>query len=194
MDTAREEFLDFAELAASAPQEDALAALDVLYDKLMEDAVSYYLYNEWADAAFYSVLSPCRNAALYDKIVERMESDGVLSASECEPFQKRRNWIQYNLVNTRATVPGVMIKERTLVLVVDTGCPSCREALTKLYEKPEFADTRKVAVCCGFGPVPTAPGWEFVNDTSDVFDISITPVFFVVNPDGMVESSYTLVL
>lgn len=193
MDAAQEQFADFAELAASAPEEDALAALDVLFDKLSEDPVSYYVHSEWMDGAFYSILSPARNAALYGKAVERMMADGILDLEANNPFLQKLEWIQYNQEGSEALVPGCSrFGTRTLVLVLDLGCPSCREALEKLAGSPAWSGTRKLAVCLGYGPQPAVPGWEYLfpENGSPVFDLNMTPVYFVVTADGKVESGY----
>ncbi|MCR5407612.1 MAG: DUF5106 domain-containing protein [Bacteroidales bacterium] len=184
----------FAEKAVRAPEVDALAAIDILFNRLKDDEVAYYVYSEWIDGAFYNILSPCRNATLYSKAVDRMAADGIISSSSLESFQRKREWIQFNQKGLKATVPGCVIHERTLVLVLDTGCPTCREALTKLSAQPEWADVRRIAVCFGYGQEPTVPGWEYISDpqASAVFDPKITPVFFVVAADGSVETSYTL--
>ena len=82
MRAAEDQFADFAELAVQAPESEALAAMDLLFDKLQQDTVAYYIYSEWADAAFYSPLSPCRSAVLYSKAVDRMVTDGILQDYE----------------------------------------------------------------------------------------------------------------
>lgn len=194
---AEEQFADFAELTIPAPEEDALAALDVLFDKLKQDTVAYYLYSEWMDGAFYNLLSPCRNATLYGKAVDRMAADGILTPNDCEPYLQRREWIQYNLEGTQAVVPGwVPTSTRTLVLVLDMSCPSCREALEKLSADPQWNGVKKTAVCLGYGPEPAVPGWDYLfpENGSAVFDIHMTPVYFVTAPDGTVERGYTLAL
>ncbi len=191
---AEDQFAEFAERAVAAPEEDACAALDALFDRLREDEVAYYIYSEWMDAAFYSLLSPCRHAALYSKAVDRIVSDGVLPMDDCEPYLRKREWIQYNRVGEKATVPGVSSFDgETLVLVLDLSCPSCREALTKLAEAPEWAGLRHIAIGCGHGPAPDVSGWEYVfpEHTETVFDIQLTPIYFVVAPDGTVELPYT---
>lgn len=194
---AEEQFADFAELTVPAPEQDALAALDVLFDKLKQDTVAYYLYSEWMDGAFYNLLSPCRNATLYGKAVDRMAADGILTPNDCEPYLQRREWIQYNLEGTQAVVPGwVPTGTRTLVLVLDMSCPSCREALEKLSSDPQWNGVKKTAVCLGYGPEPAVPGWDYLfpENGSAVFDIHMTPVYFVTAPDGTVERGYTLAL
>ena len=195
----QDRFAVFAKQAVSAPVNDALVAMDTLLTRLQQDEVSYYVYSEWIDGAFYSLLSPCRNAELYSKAVDRMALDGILSTSSLEPYLKKREWIQYNQEGLRATVPGVSFSDshsKTLILVLDMSCPSCREALTKMAFLPEWDGTRHIAVCCNYGPVPDIPGWEFIsnNATSTVFDPAMTPVYFVVNADGIVEKPYTLAL
>lgn len=189
-------FADYAEQAVAAPEADALASLDVLFDKLKKDEVAYYLYSRWMDGAFYSLLSPCRNPALYAKAVERMVSDGIFAEDECVPFVRKSNWIRFNREGAPATLPGVALDgRRTLVLILDPGCPSCREALTALAAETEWVDVRRIAICCGLEPAPTVPGWDyyFPENAAEVFDPQLTPIWFSISADGTVETSYTLV-
>lgn len=191
---AEDQFADFAELAVSAREEEALAALDVLFDKLKQDTVGYYLYSEWMDGAFYNLLSPCRNVTLYGKAVDRIVADGILQPYECEPFLQRREWIQYNQEGAKAFVPGLSrFDARTLVLVLDLGCPSCREALETVAADPQWSGLDKLAVGLGYGPKPEVPGWEYLfpENGAAVFDIHMTPIYFVAAADGTVESGYT---
>ena len=194
---AEDQFARFAEQAVSAPEPDALEALDVLFDRLRQDTVAYYLYSEWVDGAFYSPLSPCRNAALYAKAVDRMVTDAVLQDYECRPYLQKREWILFNQPGEPAIVPGLVpFGSRTLVLVLDLGCPSCREALEALLSDPRWTDVYKVAVGLGHGPRPAVDGWDYLfpENGSAVFDIRMTPVYFVVAADGTVESGYTLAI
>lgn len=194
VDSARERFVTFAELAATAQSDEACDAIDILFDKLVKDPVAYYLYSDWIEAAFYNLLSPCRNAALYSKAVERIVKDGILPESDFAPFVQKLNWIQYNQAGHQATVPGVSLNgQRTLVLVLDQTCSSCRQALKALES---YEADRKIALCCTYGPVPEEPGWEVIapENAQAVFDPQLTPVFFVVSADGTVETSYTLAM
>jgi hypothetical protein len=187
-------FARFAELAVAAPQDQALAAMDILFDKLKQDTVAYYVYSEWVDGAFYNLLSPCRSVPLYNKAVERMVSDSVLQLEECEPFLQRREWMQFNQPGAPATVPGRnTFPSRTLVLVLDLSCPSCRQALERLSADPQWAEARHLAVCCGSGPLPTVSGWEYLSpeNATAVFDPHLSPIYFVVAAGGVVERGYT---
>ena len=187
-------FADFAELAVKAPAQESIEEMDALFDRLKDDEVAYYIYSEWMDAAFYNPYSPCRNAALYSKAVERMVADGVLGIDEYEPYLRNRDWINLNLKGDKALVPGVSLDgKRTLILVLDLGCPSCRKALDKFASASKWKNVRKIAIGMGYGPEPDTAGWEFFRpqDATAVFDISITPVFFVVSPTGEVEIPYT---
>ena len=193
IDAAQDQFARYAEQAVAAEKTDALASMDVLFDRLKEDEVGYYVYTDWMDGAFYSPLSPCRDAALYGKAVDRIVTDGILSEREYARFLQNLKWINYNKEGDTATVPGVELDgRRTLVLLLDLGCPSCREALTVLAEKPEWSDVRRVAVVCAPGPDPDVPGWDyyFPEDATDVFDPGLTPMYFVISADGVVESTY----
>ena len=193
IDAAQDQFARYAEQAVAAEKTDALASMDVLFDRLKEDEVGYYVYTDWMDGAFYSPLSPCRDAALYGKAVDRIVTDGILSEREYARFLQNLKWINYNKEGDTATVPGVELDgRRTLVRLLDLGCPSCREALTVLAEKPEWSDVRRVAVVCAPGPDPDVPGWDyyFPEDATDVFDPGLTPMYFVISADGVVESTY----
>ena len=197
IDVSEERFADFALLASEAPEEEALEALDRLFDRLKaEDEVAYYIYSGWIDGTFYNLLSPCHNATLYAKAVDRITTDGVLTEDECTPFIRKRDWAQYNRAGEKATVPGFTVSERTLILVLDQSCPSCHEALTSLAARSEWSGIPHVAVCCGYGPVPGVDGWEYVtsDDAQTVFDPRMTPIFFVVSADGTVETPYQLAL
>ena len=190
---AEDQFADFAERTVSAPEQDALAALDVLFDKLKQDTAAYYLYSDWMNA-FYTLLSPCRNVSLYGKAVDRIVADGILDTFECEPFLQRREWMQYNLEGTKAFVPGFSRFDiRTLVLVLDLGCPTCRKALETVAADPQWDGVKKLAIGLGYGPEPAVPGWEYLfpENAGTVFDIQMTPVYFVVSANGIVESGYT---
>lgn len=196
INAAQDQFALFAELAVAAPESEALSAIDALFDKLKEDAVAYYIYTDWLDGAFYNIFSPCRSAALYSAAVNRIVADGILAPNECDPFLQRKEWINYNLEGERAIVPGTVINQQSLVLVLDQGCPSCREALTSLAQNQEWANYRHIAVCCGYGPAPAVTGWEYVeaDNASAVFDPRMTPVYFVVSADGTVETTYHLAI
>ena len=82
---------------------------------------------------------------------------------------------------------------RTLVLVLDLGCPTCREALETVATDPQWDGLQKLAVGLGYGPKPEVPGWEYLfpENGTTVFDLHMTPIYFVVNADGTVESGYT---
>ena len=54
LSVSEDRFASFAEQAVSAPEEEALVAMDDLFDKLKEDPVAYYIYTEWIDGSFYS--------------------------------------------------------------------------------------------------------------------------------------------
>lgn len=189
-------FAEFAELAVKAPQEEAAAALDKLFDRLKENEVAYFVYSDWMSAAFYNPYSPCRNYFLFNRAVDRIFSDGIISEGDCPYLLQQREWMSYNLEGAKAVVPGVEPGgERTLVLVLNLSCPSCRESIEKMDKDRQWQDVRKVAVCLGFGPVPENSDWETVvrpEHAPDIFDIDMSPFYFVVGKDGTVETTYTV--
>lgn len=188
-----EQFADFAELAAAAPEDEALTALDALFDRLKaEDEVAYYIYAGWIEGAFYTPLSPCRSIPLFTRAADRIEKDGVLTPDECAPFVRKRAWMQLNQVGMPAVPAEAAASERlTLALVLDLSCPSCREALTRL--SGEYEGYRHLAFCCGRGSVPDIPGWEYISlpHYRDWFDLEMTPFYYLVDPAGVVTQSYT---
>lgn len=197
IDVSEDRFAQFAELAAASPEEDAIAALDLLFERLKGDGVAYYIYADWMEAAFYNPLSPCRNVTLFTHAVNRIAADGILNDDECRSFIQKRDWMQINLKGHMALVPDIVLEgTRTLVLVLDASCPSCREALTSLGEDVKWEGFRKVAVLCGYGPEPDIPGWEYIRPRAAeaVFDIHFTPVYFTVDTDGIVTETYKLAI
>ena len=194
---AEDRFAIFAELAVAAPEEEAVAGLDSLFNRLKaEDEVAYYVYSEWMESAFYNPFSPCRNAVLFSHAVDRIASDGVFSPDECEPLLQKKEWISLNREGEKAVIPQADPEGRsTLVLVLDLSCPSCREALDILGEDPSWEGFRHLAICGG-GSVPDVPQWEFScpENFSAIFDIRMTPVFYVIGPDGVVTQGYTPVI
>ena len=191
---AEDQFAQYAELAVAAPEKDALASLECLFKQLKKDEVAYYIYADWMAGAFYNLLSPCRSPLLFTRAVEHMVKDGIMTEGSYQSFLRQRDWIQYNLPGAPATVPGYpAFTEPTLVLVLDLSCPSCRKALEQLSADTRWAGVRRVAVCCGDGPHPAVPGWDYLfpEDANTVFDPHLTPIYFVVAADGTVESGYT---
>lgn len=195
LDITEERFADFAELAAAAPKEEAIAALGALLDSLKaKDEVAYYIYAGWVEGAFYHPLSPCRNYDLYSYAVDRIATDGVMSSDEFAPLLRRKHWMSLNLPGEKAVIPEADPEGRnTLVLVVDLSCPTCRESLESLAALPEWGETRHVAYCCGYGNIPDVPGWEYVRlqNPDEWFDIQMTPFYYVTDPAGVVVTPYT---
>lgn len=194
IDAAHDQFVDYAALASAADTSAALVSMDRLFDKLKEDEVAYYIYTEWVEGIFYHPFSPYRSEALYARAVERMGTDGIFSEDECVPYRQRLGWMRLNRLGGPATVPDVALDgRRTLVLVFDLGCPSCREALQTLAAEPRWAEVRRVAIGCGYGPEPEIPGWEYVRPEHfrQYFDQRVAPFWFVVSADGTVETSYS---
>jgi len=187
-------FADFAELAAKAPAEDAKAALGLLFDRLKaEDEVTYYIYSGWMEGAFYNPYSPCRNINLFTYAADRIASDGILSQDECAPLLQKREWMNINKKGEMAAVPQADLAGRsTVVLVLDLSCPSCRKALVSLLDRPEWNDHRHIAICCGEGPMPKVPGWEYqtMKNYSVIFDIKMTPCYYVIDAAGIVTQPY----
>jgi hypothetical protein len=190
-------FTKWAEKIVKEPIDEAYTSVDALFERLRKDTVAYYVYSDWMIAAFYSVQSPCRNPGIFTYAAQKIITDGVMTPDECAQYAKLLDWALTNRQGEKAIIPApVAPGQRTLVLVLDLGCPSCREALDKLSEAQEWKDTRKVALGLGFGNLPDAPGWEIYRPENGnaVFDIHLTPVYYVVSPDGIVEKSYTLAL
>lgn len=198
VDKAEERFAAFAELAVAAPKEQGIAALGALLDTLKaKDEVDYYVYVGWVEGAFYNPLSPCRSFDLFSYAVSRYESDGILSPDECMPLQQKRRWMGINLPGEVAVYPEADPEGRsTLVLVIDLSCPSCRESLSRLAALNEWADARHIAICLGYGNIPDVPGWEYrsLKNASEWFDIRMTPVYYIIDPAGVVIQTYTSVL
>ena len=190
-------FAEWSEGIVSAPRKDALPSIDSLFERLRQDTVAYYIYSDWMVSAFYLVQSPCRQPDIFAYAAQKIITDGVMTPDETSRFAQLLDWALVNREGETAVIPApVAPGQRTLVLVLDLGCPTCREALEKLSNAPQWKDTRKIAIGLGRGSLPDAPGWEIHRPENGhaVFDIHQTPVYYVVSPDGKVEKSYTLAL
>jgi len=194
VDLREDTFADFAEIAVAAPQAEAISALGALLDSLKaKDAVSYYIYSGWVEGAFYHPLSPCRNFDLFAYAVGRFETDGIFDADECRPFSRKRDWMALGREGETAITPEPDPAGRgTLVLVLDLRCPSCRRALASLGIDPRWEGYRRVALCCGPGPLPTVPDWEYrpVGNPDRYFDLEAMPFYYVIDPAGVIVQSY----
>lgn len=188
-------FVRFSEKAVKAPEEDASAAINTLFDRLASDEVSYYVYSDWIKSSFYSILSPCRNGKLFGIAVDRIEKDGILDEATIERLSSLNRYISINQPGAKCTLPeGAIMPDgaKTLYLVVDITCPSCTAALKSLGNNKKI--DKRVALCFGGHTAPKADGWEFCfpEDMHEYFDLESTPVWFMVDADGTVLKSYTI--
>lgn len=193
---ARERFAGFAELAADAPLQEAYAALDDLMRKLAKDEVSYYVYEEWMEAAFYNMHSPTRSAPLFDHIAARIESDGIMK-DMLDRVALLRRYNSLNLEGQQCTLPQLFTPDGTpaevsgpaTVLVVDQTCRTCISALGALASE----GGRHLAICASNGDIPSAPGWEYfrAQALSDIFDTAALPFWFAIDASGTVTVPYS---
>lgn len=193
-DGAKEHFTEFAELTLKAPSEEAGKALDVLFDRLAADETAYYVYEEWCEGAFYNILSPYRNAVLFEHIAARVEADGIM-ADESARIQALRRYNSLNLKGQPITLPedltlpgGEPLEypsgEEVTVLVINPSCRSCLPALRALAGAPG----RHIAICFGTREVPSVPGWDYCH-TADIrrfFDTEAAPFWFAADAGGTV--------
>lgn len=190
---AESQFTDFVELASKSPQADAFAAIDKLLSRARKDEFAYLVYTEWIYRGFSPLASPCRSCPIFVHAAKRILSEGILRDELASQFEKRMNFCMHNGTGKKATLPAnITCTQKTLFLVVDQDCPSCKEAMQRITHA-EYPDTHFVALCYGHGPMPDAPGWECMPLPSDqtILDTREAPFFFIVSEDGTIEQSYT---
>lgn len=199
---AEAQFTDFVELASAAPEADAFVAIDMLLAKARKNEVAYLVYSEWIYKGFSSIFSPCRSCPIFIHAADKILSHGILRDELYEQYKLRREFCRYNRAGDTAVIPATLQYEglvldstpsyRTLYLVVDQDCPSCRESMARIksLDKP---DIYLVALCYGHGPLPEVPGWNCfrLDPDQEIIDTREAPFFFVVSEDGIVEESYT---
>ena len=188
---AEEEFADFAELALAAPEADAFAAVDQLLRKASKDEVTYIIYTDWIERGFGLVASPCFSCPIFVHAANTVRKQKILDAYLSGEYEKRREFCSHNRIGSKAELPMEYApEERTLFLVVDQDCPSCRKAMDRLALENE--DARLVALCCGHGPLPAEPGWNSIRLPHDqtIFDTAQSPFYFVTDADGIVVITY----
>ena len=198
--TAEEEFADFVELASAAPQADAFAAVDMLLKKARKDDVTYIIYADLIMRGFSSIGSPCRSCPIFLHAADNILSHGIPSGDMATRYQKRKELCLHNNVGDIAEIPKLAgnktleLTRRTLVLVVDQDCSTCRQSMER-FSSDKWDDAALVALCYGHGPLPEQPGWECyqMSRSQALLDTAEAPLFYVISPDGKVEISYTSV-
>lgn len=198
---AEDQFTDFVELAVKAPEKDARAAIDHLLKKAGRDTVTYLVYADWIARGFSTLASPCRNCGLFVYAADKILSKGILDGYSAEDFRQRREFCLYNRVGDKIELPETMdddgiasLDGRTLFLVVDQDCPTCRESLQK-FLSPKWEGTALTALCYGHGPLPSVDRWECrrISGEQTIIDTRQAPFYFVAAPDGTIEITYTSV-
>lgn len=196
---AEEQFADFAEMAVSAPRRDAFAAVNALLKKASGDEVTYLVYTDWISRAFGLIASPCYSPDIFIHAADKILSKGMLSGSATDEYRRKREFCLHNRQGSKVLLPylaegeePVPLVQRTVFLVVDQSCPSCRESMVR-FLSPEWSDAWLVALCYGRGPLPEERGWDCRRLSPDqtVLDVRQGPFFFVTTPDGRIEQSYT---
>ena len=189
----QDRFAQFAELLVQAPEEEAVEALNPLFDKLLENEVDYIIYTQWMEYAFQNYNSPCRNPVLFEAVVERTEADGILAPEEVERLKGLVAIDKYNRAGEPCTLPdGVTPEGNTLYLVLNLDCRTCRQALAALAET--HPDAAHVALCFGWSPVPDVTGWQYLKPEGmkDWFDLEAAPFWFLTDKEGRIEIPYSL--
>ena len=197
---AEEEFTDFVEMTASAPEKDSFAAIDMLLKKARKDDVTYIIYADLILKGFSSIGSPCRSCPIFLHAADNILSHGIPSGDMTIRYQKRRAQCLHNMVGADAEFPplsdadGIHVNGRTLILLVDQDCSTCRQSMER-FSSPKWEGTVLVALCYGHGPLPDREGWECykMSRSQTLLDTREAPLFYVVSPDGKVEISYTSV-
>ena len=131
-----------------------------------------------------------------------MLRQGILSDGAAERYALRRESCLHNQVGAAVELPemkdadGMPVEYtpgvRTLFLLVDQNCPSCRGTM-QLFDTPRWADTALVALCYGYGPLPDLPQWTCyrIGSEQSFLDLREAPYFFVAAADGSIEITYT---
>ena len=186
----RERFADFAVLATSGVEKDAKRGLDALFAKLRNDEVSYYVYEEWMEAAFYSIHSPTHSPALFEHAAARIESDGMMP-DQAERIRRLRYYNSLNQAGSHCTLPpGVPAEGPATILVVDASCRTCTGALSAVGSAREG---RSIAIYFGTPETPSVSGWDYFYcpPANGYFDTQAAPFYFVIDAQGIVTQSYS---
>ena len=196
----QDRFAEFAELTAGAPEKEVYTALDRMFDRLLADTVSYYIYADWVQAAFYNIYSPTQNAGIFEYAAARMLADDIMP-DNIEELEKQRRYNGLNLAGSHCILPELKTPdgetlevpggEPCVILVINPSCRSCASSLSALSEQPG----RHIAICFGSPVVPDSPAWEYcyATDLKSVFDVDAAPLWFAVDAEGTVTTPYSIV-
>lgn len=196
---AEEEFADFALMASQAPEEDAFAAVDMLLAKARKDEVTYLVYTDLIERGFSLIASPCHSCVIFIHAADKILSQGILDGFAAEQYKVRREFCLHNRVGDKAEIPLLDASQpaspdgrRTLYVVVDQDCPTCRQSFGK-FSSEQWSGVAKVALCYGRGPLPKDKEWQCYRLAQDqtIIDTRQGPFYFVAAPDGTIEITYT---
>ena len=188
---AEDEFTNFAELAVDAPEADAFWAVDQLLRKASKDEVTFIVYTDWIARGFGLVASPCYSPSIFTHAAKTALRKRILDSYLTAEYKKRLEFCSHNRVGDKAKLAvDLPIEGRTLILVVDQDCPSCRKAMERLAK--EWEGLGLVALCVGHGALPGDPDWKCLRLPNDqnIFDAGQSPFYFVIGADGIVEQAY----
>ena len=197
---AEDEFTDFVELAVQAPEKDVFVAVDRLLKKASKDEVTYLVYTDWIIRGFSYIASPCHSCAIFIHAADKILSQGIVGEYEAEEVRRNREFCRHNQMGSKTKLPpmqdgnvsDIPLDRRTLFLVFDQDCPTCRQSILQ-FSSPEWEDTARVGLCYGHGPLPVIEGWDFYRIPGDqsILDTRQAPFCFVNAPDGTIEMTYT---
>ena len=197
---AEDEFAEFAELAVAASLKDANYAVDMLLKKAAEDEVTYYVYTDLISRAFSLIASPCHNCDIFVHAADNILSKGILSPYSSEEYRTSREFCLLNRLGEKVLLPQVIrdgapvdipLVQRTLFLVVDQDCSTCRKSMSILSR--QWSDLSLVALCYGRGPLPEEPLWDCYHISRDqkILDVRQGPFWFISSDKGTIEVTYS---
>ena len=197
-EAAEEDFTDFVEYAVTIPEAQASADIDQLLEKASQDEITYLFYADWILKGFGSIASPCRSCPLLVHAADWVLAHDLPSWEMKARYEVQRNFCLHNRPGDVAELPDLEedalapFRQRTLILVVDQGCSTCRESMAR-FETPEWDGTDRVALCYGRGPLPENPAWQCYRMSPDqtLLDTRQAPFYYVVSTEGTVEQSYS---
>ena len=190
--SAQDRFAEFAELLVKAPETEAAEALEPLFEKIRVNESDYFIYTEWMESAFHNYFSPCRNAGIFETVVNRLEADGILEPEEVARLQKLAAQDRLNRPGEPCTVPEEAVADGpALYLVLNLDCRTCLQSLEALAGVHPEAE--HIALCFGYTRLPSVPGWKYLKPEglNDIFELDAAPFWFLTGADGTVEIPYS---
>lgn len=217
VEVAEQRFCKWTELVAKAEPQAQDASIEALVEVLESDRVLSLVVGEWATNYLYGIGSPQRNQLIYRKWLMALDRSESIPEEDKSYVGQHLGYINHNDAGQRveefaltnrwgeSVAIGDYLARPTLLLMIDTTCPSCVDMMQSVEECEPLRKAQQkgvlewVLVAMGQSPESIAPlddqksplGWSVFSAPRGLleechFDTSASPAMWLLDERGVV--------